>query len=87
MLPLEAHLGKIPHSQFAIAPPRPAPMNDSRMHSTSNWRTKRARLAPIESRTAISRSRAAARANSKLARLAHVMSRTIPTIAINAIKG
>ena len=51
--------------------------------SVSSWRRIAARLAPMAVRTAISRSRAAARAMSRLARFAHAISSTRPTIAIS----
>jgi hypothetical protein len=51
-------------------------MTDSSRLSTSNCRISRRRPAPTDSRTAISRSRAVARARSKLATLLHAINRT-----------
>ena len=51
----------------------------SRALSVSNWRTRRRRLAPRDSRTPISRRRAAERASCMPATLAQAMSRTSPT--------
>ena len=48
------------------------------MLSVSNWRTRRARLAPSARRTAISLRRSAARASIILATLAQAISRTMP---------
>ena len=45
----------------------------------SNWRTIRERVAPKETRTAISFSRPIARASCRLATLAQAMRRTMPT--------
>ena len=60
---------------------RTAPATASRALSVSSWPIRRPREAPIASRTANSRSRAAARARSRLARLAQAMSSTRPVIA------
>ena len=49
--------------------------------SIMSWRISRQRLAPSAARTATSRSRALARASSRLAMFAHVISRTRPTAA------
>ena len=65
-------------------PPRP-PSEASSTLSVSNWRTSRARSAPIDSRTAISCRRAVARASSRLATLAQAMSSTSPTMAISTL--
>jgi hypothetical protein len=51
------------------------------MLSASNWRISLPRDAPSAKRTAISPSRALARANIKLARLAQAMSKTTPASA------
>ena len=56
--------------------------------SVSNWRTRRARLAPMARRIAISRCRAAERARSRLATFAQAMSSTrltAPSIRIGAV--
>ena len=62
------------------APP-PAPSTASTKLSTRSWRTMRARPAPSPRRIEISRSRAEARATSRLARLAHAIRSTNPTRA------
>ena len=59
--------------------PRPAPRNASNTLSVKNCRVRRKRLAPSASRNAISFSRAAARASSKLATFAQAIRRTKPT--------
>jgi hypothetical protein len=46
------------------------------MLSVRNWRTKRAGVAPTDSRIAISRDRVVALASSRLAMFAHAMSKT-----------
>ncbi len=56
---------------------------DSRTLSTSNWRTIRQRLAPSDTRTAISRVRCADRASSRFATLAQAIRRTNPTAPIS----
>ena len=48
--------------------------------STNNWRISRPRVAPMASRSAISRRRAEARASSRLATLAQAINSTKPTI-------
>jgi hypothetical protein len=70
---------RLPHhaNSTPSAPPSPA---SSRL-SVSNWRTRRDRPAPIARRTDSSRCRAAARASSRLATLAHAISSTSPTTA------
>ncbi len=66
-------------------PVRP-PMADSTRLSTSSWRTSLPRVAPSDSRTAISRWRMKPRAMSRLATLAQEMSSTRPTMHISTIK-
>ena len=68
-----------PHAA-TISPSAP-PTNDSIMVSTRSWRTTRQRPAPSAVRTAISRSRALARATSRLATLPQVIASSTPTIA------
>ncbi len=63
--------------------PRAPLASDSSTLSTSSWRTMRQRPAPSETRTAISRDRAADRASSRFATFAHAIRRTKPTAPIN----
>ena len=58
-------------------------ISDSSTLSTSSCRTMRQRLAPSETRTAISRDRCAARASSRLATLAQAISSTNATAPIS----
>ena len=67
--------GPRPRATTPIAPPT----IDSIRLSASSWRSSRLRLAPIAVRMAISFCRAAARASSRLAMLAHAISSTKPT--------
>ena len=63
---------------FATKSEARPPNAASRRDSVSSWPIRRVRLAPMESRTAISVARAAERASSRLAMLAHAISRTSP---------
>ena len=65
--------------------PRPTPplMKASSRLSTISWRTIRHRVAPSETRTAISRDRCAARASSRLATFEQAMSSTNATAPIS----
>ena len=63
-------------SQRASTAPATAPATASSTLSAMSWRTMRPREAPMARRTAISRSRALARASIRLARLAQAMSST-----------
>ena len=63
----------------ASAMPAIPPMTASRTLSVSSWRSRRPRLAPSASRTAISRCRAAALESSRLATFAQAISSTAPT--------
>ena len=74
-------------SATATARPRTPPMSESSTLSTSSWRTSCPREAPSDSRTAISRCRAKARAISRLATLAQAMSSTSPTMPISTSSG
>ncbi len=65
--------------------PAAVPVSVSTQLSVTNWRTRRALPAPRAVRTAISRRRASDRATSRLATLAHAMSRTKTTAAISII--
>ena len=64
-------------SHWASTAPAPAPATAISTLSASNWRTIRTRDAPSARRTAISRSRAVARASIRFARFAQAMSRTM----------
>ena len=66
----------------ASASPAAAPSAASSTISVSSWRISRARPAPSELRTPISRRRAAERESSRLARFTHAISRTNPTAAV-----
>ena len=61
-------------------------MSESSTLSTSSCRTMRQRVAPSETRTDISRARAAERASSRLATLAQAISSTNATAPISARK-
>ncbi|CAM4242417.1 hypothetical protein COEX109129_14910 [Corallococcus exiguus] len=63
----------------AASNPAPPPSADRSALSTNSSRAMRPRLAPSASRTDVSASRDAARANSRCMRLAHAMSSTSPT--------
>ena len=67
-----------PHQNDAAMPIAP-PKSASKRLSASICRTRRARPAPTEQRTANSRRRAAARASNIFATLAHEISKTPPT--------
>ena len=71
----------------ASARPTAAAMVPSSRLSISSWPMTRARLAPIDKRTAISRCRLVARASSRLAVLAQAISSSSATIAISANSG
>ena len=64
--------------QRAATSPAAPPRTASRHDSVSSCVTSCRRVAPSESRTAISEARAADRASSKFAMLAHAISRTTP---------
>ena len=68
----------------ASSRPTAPPSAPSTVLSTSSCRTRRPRLAPSDRRMAISCRRAAARASSRLATLAHAMSSTRPTITMSS---
>ena len=72
-------------SATATNTPITPPMAESTRLSTSSWRTSRPRVAPSDSRTAISRCRMNPRAMSRLATLAQAMSSTRPTMHISTI--
>ena len=57
--------------------------NASSTLSTRSCRMMRQRVAPIDTRTAISRERSAARARSRFATFAHAINRTNPTAPIS----
>jgi hypothetical protein len=65
-------------SEASTSPAAP-PITESTTLSVSSWRTSRPLPAPNATRTATSRSRAAARASSRLATFAQAMSSTSPT--------
>ena len=65
------------------AMPSAPPISDSSTLSVSNCRTSWPRVAPSDSRTAISRWRMKPRAISRFATFAHAISSTRPTIAIS----
>ena len=71
-------------------PPAPArsspPISESSTLSTSSCRTMRQRVAPSDTRTDISRARAAERASIRFATLAQAISSTKPTAPISARK-
>ena len=68
------------------ATPSAPPRSDSTRLSVSSWRTIRRRPAPSADRTASSRSRAVARASSRLATFAQQISSTKPTTPRNSIE-
>ena len=67
--------------------PASAPSTHSARLSTSSWRTRWRRPAPIASRTAISFCRDQARASSRLATLAQAISTTRPTMPASTSSG
>ena len=71
-------------AHHANASPRPAAIRPSMALSTMTIFTSRHRPAPIETRSAISRPRAAACADMRLATFAHATNSTITTSAPNA---
>ena len=71
----------MPHAR---ASPAAAPRDDSTSVSVNSCCTRRRRLAPMASRTPISRRRAAARASSMPITFAHATSRTTPTMNMTA---
>src|SRR5436853_5578225 len=73
--------------QWATNKPNVAPILASNTLSVSNCRIRRDRPAPMDSRTAISRWRAAPRARRRFAILAHATSKTEATNAIRQVKG
>ena len=62
----------------ASSAPTAVPMEESNRLSDNSWRISRPRDAPIARRTAISRSRALARASIRLARFAHAINKHQP---------
>ena len=76
-----------PLSHWASSAPPAAPIAAISRLSASSCRTMRPREAPIASRTAISRSRAVARASIRLARLAQAISSTRPVVASSSHSG
>ena len=74
-------------SHCASSAPHAAPIAAISRLSASSWRTMRPRDAPIARRTAISRSRAVARASIRFARLAHAISSTRPVVASSSQSG
>ena len=74
-----ATMARLP--QRAITRPASAPIVDSMMLSTSNWRTRRQRPAPSDSRTASSLRRDTDCASNRFAMFAHAIVSTSPTIA------
>ena len=70
----------------ASSNPNTPPVTLNAIHSTSNCRTNRQRLAPSAVRTAISVCRPAARANRRLATFAHAITKTHPTAPNNTHK-
>ena len=72
---------------WASQPPMSAPASATSRLSAMSWRMRRRREAPIASRTAISRSRALARASIRLARLPQAMSSTSPAIVRSSVSG
>ena len=71
--------------QRATTRPSAPPIAASRADSVRSWRTTCQRLAPIDSRTAISLARAAPRASSRLAMLAQAISSTKPVTASSRV--
>ena len=71
----------------ASTTPSNAPAPESRSDSVRTWRASRMRPAPSETRTAISRRRAAPRASSMLATLVHAINCSSPTTAIRMRSG
>ena len=71
--------------QRATTRPSAPPIAASRADSVRSWRTTCQRLAPIDSRTAISLARAAPRASSRLAMLAQAISSTKPVTASSSV--
>ena len=74
-------------STCANATPSAEPISASNRLSTRSWRTNRQREAPMASRTATSRSRTLARANSRLARFAQAIRSTRPVVASSSHSG
>ncbi len=72
---------------YASATPTRLPAAESNSDSVSTCRTSRSRPAPSETRTAISRCRAAPRASSMLATFVHMRTSRTPTIAITTRSG
>ena len=64
--------------QNASTDPNAPPINESRRLSVNNWRTRRHRLAPMDSRNAISLCLTEARASRRLATFAHATNSTSP---------
>ena len=74
-------------SDCASIAPAAAPIAAISRLSATSCRTMRPRDAPIASRTAISRSRAVARASIRFARFAHAISSTRPVVASSSHSG
>ena len=72
---------------FATSTPPTAPITASSTDSVSSCRTSCQRLAPIDSRTAISAARPVPRTSSRLAMLVQAMSSTVPVTANRIISG
>ena len=71
----------------ATSSPRAAPAPPNTTLSVSSWRMSRHRLAPSDSRTAISRRRAPARASSRFATFTVAMTSNSATTVINTQSG
>ncbi|HEX7085183.1 MAG TPA: hypothetical protein VF198_02385 [Vicinamibacterales bacterium] len=72
-----------PTIQIASISPATPPASAIARLSASSWRTRRARLAPMAARTAISRSRSTPRASSRFAMLAQATSSSAATAVAN----
>ncbi len=77
---------RVSSTAAAPATPRRPPAHAMSALSASSWRTRTPRLAPSAARTASSRRRDAARANTRPATLPHAISRTRATAAISSHK-
>ena len=71
---------------YAISAPKIAPTPHNMADSVSSWPTMRPRPAPRDTRTAISRARAAPRASSKLVTLTHASRSSRPVADITMIR-
>jgi hypothetical protein len=86
-LPVARTCTSAPEPKYAITRPRTLAASDSSTDSVSSCRTNRTRLAPSDTRTAISPCLAAARASSMLATFVHAMSNSMPTISMTTNSG